>query len=170
MKKLFFLILFITITSNAYSSNVSYLDVQYIIDNSDIGSYTITHETNGICPDSVSIELNISTYADISFTLSEEFICDTVSSIELNASPTGGLFTGTGVQGAMFNPAIAGLGVHSLSYSYDNLGCISSVEQSITVENCSSVNDWRSMGFRLAVGKNNCYSKSDVLILPNQGK
>ena len=42
--------------------------------------------------------------------------------------------------------------------------------QGFNFTNCSSVNDWRSMGFRLAVGKNNCYSKSDVIILPNQGK
>ena len=111
------------------------------IDNSDIGSYTITHETNGICPDSVSIELNISTYADISFTLSEDVICDTTASIELNATPIGGVYAGPGIEGAMFDPSISGTGIHIITYSYDNIGCISSVEQSITVENCSSVNE-----------------------------
>tara|TARA_Y100000768_G_scaffold385498_1_gene371737 strand:+ start:791 stop:1312 length:522 start_codon:yes stop_codon:yes gene_type:complete len=39
MKKLFFLFLFILKTTNSYSSNVAYLDVQYIIDNSDIGLF-----------------------------------------------------------------------------------------------------------------------------------
>ena len=39
MKKLFFLFLLILKTTNSYSSNVSYLDVQYIIDNSDIGLF-----------------------------------------------------------------------------------------------------------------------------------
>ena len=39
MKKLFFLFLFILITTNAYASNIAYLDVQYIIDNSDIGLF-----------------------------------------------------------------------------------------------------------------------------------
>ena len=39
MKKLFFLFLFILKTTNSYSSDVAYLDVQYIIDNSDIGLF-----------------------------------------------------------------------------------------------------------------------------------
>tara|TARA_B100000886_G_scaffold90516_1_gene59729 strand:+ start:441 stop:962 length:522 start_codon:yes stop_codon:yes gene_type:complete len=39
MKKLFFLFLLILITTNAYASNIAYLDVQYIIDNSDIGLF-----------------------------------------------------------------------------------------------------------------------------------
>ena len=34
MKKIIFLFLFYFISNNAYSSNVAYLDVQYIIDNS----------------------------------------------------------------------------------------------------------------------------------------
>ena len=119
------------------------------IDNSDIGFYTITHETNGICPDSVSMELNISNYIEISFTLSEDVICDTASSLELNATPAGGIYTGPGIQGAIFNPAISGVGVHNLSYSYDNVGCISSTEQSITVENCSSLNEI-SLAFLIA--------------------
>ena len=39
MKKIIFLFLFYFIRNNAYSSNVAYLDVQYIIDNSDIGLF-----------------------------------------------------------------------------------------------------------------------------------
>ena len=39
MKKIIFLFLFYFISNNAYSSNVAYLDVQYIIDNSDIGLF-----------------------------------------------------------------------------------------------------------------------------------
>ena len=39
MKKLFFLFLFILKTTYSYSSDVAYLDVQYIIDNSDIGLF-----------------------------------------------------------------------------------------------------------------------------------
>tara|TARA_B100001057_G_scaffold372230_1_gene376403 strand:- start:46 stop:681 length:636 start_codon:yes stop_codon:yes gene_type:complete len=37
----------------------------------------------------------------------------------------------------------------------------------LNLKNCSSVNEWKSLGFRLAVGKNDCYSKSNVLILPS---
>ena len=34
--------------------------------------------------------------------------------------------------------------------------------------NCSSISYWTSQAFRMAVGKNNCYKKTDVVILPNQ--
>tara|TARA_B100000963_G_scaffold127135_1_gene110987 strand:- start:7500 stop:8156 length:657 start_codon:yes stop_codon:yes gene_type:complete len=34
--------------------------------------------------------------------------------------------------------------------------------------NCSSINFWRSQAFRMALAKNDCYKKSDVIILPNQ--
>lgn len=42
--------------------------------------------------------------------------------------------------------------------------------QGFNFKNCTSVNEWNTMSLRLTVGKNNCYSKSNVLILPNQGK
>ena len=42
--------------------------------------------------------------------------------------------------------------------------------QGFNFKNCTSVNEWKTLGLRFAVGKNNCYSKSNVLILPNQGK
>ena len=39
MKKILILILFLLVTNNASSSNIVYLDVQFIIDNSDIGIF-----------------------------------------------------------------------------------------------------------------------------------
>ena len=42
--------------------------------------------------------------------------------------------------------------------------------QALNLKNCRSVNDWKSLGFTLAVGKNDCYSKSNVLILPNSSQ
>ncbi len=39
MKKIYFLLLIFFIHTNVYSQNIVYLDVQYIIDNSDIGKF-----------------------------------------------------------------------------------------------------------------------------------
>ena len=36
--------------------------------------------------------------------------------------------------------------------------------------NCSSISYWRSQAFRLALAKNDCYKKSDVIILPSQSE
>jgi len=36
--------------------------------------------------------------------------------------------------------------------------------------NCSSISYWNSQAFRLALAPNNCYKKSDVVILPSQSE
>ena len=39
MKKIFFLFILIIFTTNVKAKNIVYLDIQYIIDNSDIGKF-----------------------------------------------------------------------------------------------------------------------------------
>lgn len=56
------------------------------------------------------------------------------SPISLSASPAGGVFSGTGVIGNAFNPAMSGSGLHTISYSYtDALGCTYQAQSSIFV-------------------------------------
>ena len=48
--------------------------------------------------------------------------------------PAGGVFTGPGiVNGSLFNPAIAGPGIHSLTYSVNQGGCVNTATQFVTV-------------------------------------
>jgi hypothetical protein len=55
--------------------------------------------------------------------------------------PAGGTYSGTGVSGGMFYPGVAGLGTHTITYSYTNsYGCDDFAEQSITVADISGVN------------------------------
>lgn len=46
--------------------------------------------------------------------------------VNLNATPLGGTFSGTGVVGSVFNPSLAGIGTHIISYSLppDKYGCV----------------------------------------------
>ena len=62
-------------------------------------------------------------------------MCVDASALTLNtATPTGGTYTGIGVSGSTFNPAIAGAGTHSITYSYSDVyGCIDSTTQTIVV-------------------------------------
>ncbi|MFZ1806401.1 MAG: PKD domain-containing protein [Cyclobacteriaceae bacterium] len=63
-------------------------------------------------------------------------VCVTASPIDLAASifPTGGTFFGTGLQGTNFNPALAGIGVHGISYTVtDGSGCTNTKIRTITV-------------------------------------
>ncbi|MCX6269791.1 MAG: gliding motility-associated C-terminal domain-containing protein [Bacteroidetes bacterium] len=59
----------------------------------------------------------------------------------MSASPTGGIFTGTGVTGDIFNPALAGPGSFPVGYSFtDGNGCTNTVFQNITVNALPVVN------------------------------
>jgi hypothetical protein len=47
-------------------------------------------------------------------------ICLNSGMVALSATPAGGLFYGTGVSGDLFDPAVAGIGAHSIYYAFVN--------------------------------------------------
>lgn len=65
-------------------------------------------------------------------------VCSTDQGFALTGgSPAGGNYSGTGVSNGFFNPGAAGVGTHTLTYSYtDSNGCPGSAAQTITVNNC----------------------------------
>lgn len=59
--------------------------------------------------------------------------CPTGSAVTLTATPSGGTFSGTGVSGITFNPVTAGVGVHTISYTYSDGICSTTTSIQITV-------------------------------------
>jgi len=69
-------------------------------------------------------------------------VCSTFGDIDLSTSvfPSGGTWTGAGITGDDFDPAIVGAGVYDLTYTYTNFeGCSNSAIRTITVTNPPSV-------------------------------
>lgn len=66
--------------------------------------------------------------------------CSTDAAFTLTGgSPTGGTYSGTGVSNGQFNPATAGAGTFTITYSYTNAnGCSNAATQSITVNTCNT--------------------------------
>ena len=59
--------------------------------------------------------------------------CITLAAVVLAATPVGGTFAGPGVAGGRFDPAVAGAGTHTLTYTLvDSLGC-GTISQRVTV-------------------------------------
>jgi len=57
-------------------------------------------------------------------------------------SPAGGSFSGPGVAaGGMFDPSIAGLGTHTINYSFTAGGCSGTATQTLTVDGCASITE-----------------------------
>jgi hypothetical protein len=77
--------------------------------------------------------------ANVSFSgLPADIICTTAKPIGLTGDPAGGLFSGPGVTGTLFDPATAGVGLHTVTYTYTNAsGCSASVDQLAHVEICT---------------------------------
>ena len=64
-------------------------------------------------------------------------VCDYVDTLQLNGTPSGGVWSGNGVTGSIFNIQTAGVGTHQLIYNYtDANGCSAADTTSITVNVC----------------------------------
>jgi hypothetical protein len=100
--------------------------------------------TNGNCTNSDTITVVVNPLPTV---LINSFPTDTVclSAGPLNlptASPLGGVFSGLGVSGSIFDPSIAGVGVHYVRYDYADMnGCVNSDSTLITVDLCTNLGD-----------------------------
>jgi len=68
-------------------------------------------------------------------------VCTVTGAFALTGgSPAGGTYSGPGVSANMFDPALAGLGTHSITYTYtDSAGCTGTATQTIYVDVCAGL-------------------------------
>ncbi|HTL82838.1 MAG TPA: T9SS type A sorting domain-containing protein, partial [Bacteroidia bacterium] len=101
---------------------------------------TVTEAISGCSiTDSAQIDVNIPPVATFSLPAT---ICSADAAFAMNGSPAGGVYTGPGVAGNMFNPTTAGPGTFTISYVYtDPSGCSDSVADVITVSPCTGVQE-----------------------------
>jgi hypothetical protein len=118
-------------------------------------TYTATADDNGcIATDNLILTVNPLPIVTMG---ADQTTCINYDPIQLVGSPSGGTFSGPGVSGMNFNPSDAGVGVHTVSYTYqDANGCENSAVQVITVEGCASLNEEQA-GFNLYPNPANTY-------------
>lgn len=67
-------------------------------------------------------------------------LCESATPVVLNATPVGGTFAGPGVSGGVFDPAVAGQGIHNVVYTYtDAFGCSNTADIQVEVDNAPIV-------------------------------
>lgn len=101
-------------------------------------TYTAYPTANGCMGTSNQAVATVDPVPGVSYTLCNDNITTiTAQSIKLKGGiPLGGTYSGTGVTGNIFIPAAAGVGSHTITYTYINyLGCSRNATQSITVTN-----------------------------------
>jgi len=107
------------------------------------GDYTVTISSGG-CTSSQSSTTTVVVNSLPAVTFGAlGTICQYYSPITLTGgSPAGGTYSGTSVSAGQFNPSTAGLGSHSLTYTYtDGNGCVNSANSTISVDACASIDE-----------------------------
>ncbi|MBD3636290.1 MAG: M4 family metallopeptidase [Crocinitomicaceae bacterium] len=84
------------------------------------GTHTVTYTIPGMCGDSDQIDIVVADSYDATINAPAATICDTDVPLTLTAVDGGGVWSGTGITNAAtgeFDPATAGAGTHTISYS-----------------------------------------------------
>lgn len=101
-----------------------------------VGTHTITYsytDANG-CFNSTTQNVDVTALPLVGFSGLALQYCVDASSVTLTGNPTGGTFSGNGVSGNSFDPAIAGVGTHTVTYSYtDGNTCTNTISQNVVV-------------------------------------
>jgi PKD repeat protein len=102
--------------------------------------------------------LTVTVYELPEVTLDEfEMVCVYNPAFELTGGePAGGTYTGNGVSNNMFDPEVAGLGTHTITYTYeDAFGCSNFAEQDIVVDACTGIGENNLEGVSVYPNPNN---------------
>ncbi|HYV95526.1 MAG TPA: choice-of-anchor tandem repeat GloVer-containing protein, partial [Chitinophagales bacterium] len=91
-------------------------------------------------------------------------VCLNSGPLALNATPAGGTFTGSGINGNLFLPDQADIGIHVIYYTYSDT-CNSSDSIVIIVDVCAAVSAINSFNFEVAP---NPFSDAMKIYLPQQ--
>ena len=78
-------------------------------------------------------------------------MCDYHDPLTLTGgSPAGGVYSGTGVAGGEFDPGVAGIGTHTITYTFtDANGCEGVATEDIEVDGCASIDENQLSGVKV---------------------
>ena len=98
------------------------------------GTHTITYIISGFCPDTGTISILVIPRVDATIDAAGPY-CLADPAVNLTAASTGGTWTGTGITSAAngtFDPSVAGVGTHTVTYTQSGV-CGSTDTQQIIV-------------------------------------
>lgn len=107
-----------------------------------VGTQTIGYtyvDANGCNTSSVITTVVSSPTTVIAFSVTPSALCNNSPTIALSATPSGGVFSGTGVTGSVYTPSLAGLGTRTVTYVYtDANNCTAKKLSFVTISLCTA--------------------------------
>ncbi len=117
-------------------------NITILWEDSFLGDVTLTVAGENVCgTGNYSDPLEITRYLpEVSIEAFDD-VCVGWPEYELTGGmPEGGEYSGPGVSNGMFDPGVAGLGTHTITYTYeDGLGCSNYAEETIYVDPCTGI-------------------------------
>ena len=122
------------VSGSVYTPSVAGLGTQTV-------SYSFTDANS--CTSVMISSVAINGLPTVAFQTTKKLYCVFNPSLFLNATPSGGTFSGTGVTSAgAFSPSSAGVGNHNIVYSYtDANNCTAKATLATTVSACTGINE-----------------------------
>lgn len=116
--------------------------------------YSITDKYDCFYSDTTYITVNES--PSVNFQLPKNEYCVNQTNVNIQfGTPPGGSYFGPGVSTSIFNPNIAGVGVHTISYSFvDQNGCSATANDTVYVFECLSIGEDVSAPHQVAIYPN----------------
>ncbi len=108
------------------------------------GIYEVTVTQVGGCQFEAedSVVVTLGSTSNVSFQGLDSTYCTVDGPVTLSGIPAGGTFSGTGISGNIFNPTQAGIGLHTITYTFsDSLGCTGTAVSTTLVDVCFGISD-----------------------------
>ncbi|MBI3502962.1 MAG: PKD domain-containing protein [Bacteroidetes bacterium] len=104
-------------------------------------TYTVTIADASGCTNNDSVMVTVNSLPSVALALNPDTVCIGSGAYALTGgSPNGGIYSGTGVSAGNFDPAVAGTGTHTITYSYTDVnGCTDSSSAQIYVDLCTGL-------------------------------
>lgn len=136
---------------------------------------------NDFCEGPFSSELMITRYLPDVTIPAYDTACLQWPAFQLTGgSPAGGVYSGVGIEDGWFDPEVAGVGTHIITYTYQDAAlCENSAEQDMVVDVCTGINLPNGMSIKILPNpssglfkvfiKANITEKVNIKIMNNQG-
>ena len=128
------------------------------------GTHMIIYTISGSCGDADTTTIVVNQSANASITTGTTNYCEDDAAVTLTAVDTGGTWMGNGITDAnagTFDPSVAGIGTHTISYAISGT-CGDSSSVSITVDST----DLADISYPLSMGGDTVYCQFDVSVVP----
>jgi PKD repeat protein len=152
------------------ASTYTYTGGSAIVSPMSPASYSVTGtDTNGCVSASPAVSnVTVNPLPVVSYSQSPSAFCVNNAAFTLSpGSPVGGIYSGAGVSGNVFDPANTGAGIFTVVYQYtDSNSCTDSVSSTITVNACVGINETAAISNSLTIYPN---PASDIIRVSANG-